>query len=84
VLNVLSTAGASVLGVGYLLPFCYFLWSLKYGKKAGRNPWGAVGLEWETESPPPTHNFDVTPIMTHGPYDYGHHSALGAKEAPVV
>ena len=34
--NVLSTAGASILAIGYLLPLIYFLWSLFYGKNAGR------------------------------------------------
>src|SRR5207247_5099049 len=43
VLNVLSTAGASILAVGYLLPLGYLLWSLKYGAKAGPNPWQATG-----------------------------------------
>ena len=43
VLNVLSSAGASILGIGYLIPFCYLLWSLKYGPKAPPNPWGATG-----------------------------------------
>src|SRR5436309_2626094 len=56
VLNVMSTAGASVLGVGYLIPMIYLTWSLKYGPKAPPNPWGAVGLEWTTPSPPPTEN----------------------------
>ncbi|MFL6264334.1 MAG: cytochrome c oxidase subunit I [Thermoanaerobaculia bacterium] len=70
VLNVLSTAGATVLGVGYLLPICYFAWSLRYGKKSGNNPWGAVSLEWDTPSPPPTENFYITPVVTHGPYEY--------------
>jgi cytochrome c oxidase subunit 1 len=70
VLNVLSTAGATVLGVGYLLPILYFAWSLKYGEKSGDNPWGAVGLEWDTPSPPPTENFYTTPVVTHGPYEY--------------
>jgi cytochrome c oxidase subunit 1 len=71
VLNVLSTAGASVLAVGFLLPMVYMVWSLKYGKNAGNNPWKSTGLEWETTSPPPTHNFDRTPIVTREPYDYG-------------
>src|SRR5213595_3873796 len=53
VFNVLSTAGASILGVGYLLPLIYFLWSLKFGRVAGPNPWRATGLEWQTPSPPP-------------------------------
>jgi hypothetical protein len=44
---VLSTAGASILAVGYLLPAIYLLWSLKYGAIAGANPWQAAGLEWK-------------------------------------
>jgi cytochrome c oxidase subunit 1 len=70
VLHVLSSAGASVLAVGYLIPAIYFAWSLKYGPIAGANPWGATGLEWKTSSPPPTHNFDEIPIVTHEAYDY--------------
>jgi cytochrome c oxidase subunit 1 len=70
ILNVLSSAGASILGLGFILPVLYLLWSLKYGKLAGKNPWGARGLEWMTDSPPPTHNFHETPVVTHEPYDY--------------
>jgi cytochrome c oxidase subunit 1 len=70
VLHVLSTAGASVLAVGYLMPMIYFIWSLKYGAMATANPWGASGLEWKTQSPPPLHNFDETPIVTQEAYDY--------------
>jgi cytochrome c oxidase subunit 1 len=70
VLNVMSSAGASILGFGYLLPFGYLLWSLKYGRHAGSNPWGATGLEWKTPSPPPPHNFDETPTVTEDPYVY--------------
>jgi cytochrome c oxidase subunit 1 len=70
VLNVLSTAGATVLGVGYMLPLFYLAWSLKYGAIAGNNPWQATGLEWQIQSPPLTENFLVTPIMDHEAYDY--------------
>jgi cytochrome c oxidase subunit 1 len=70
VLNVLSSAGASILGVGYLIPMVYLMWSLRYGKVAGSNPFGASGLEWTTTSPPPTENFARTPIVTDGPYSY--------------
>jgi cytochrome c oxidase subunit 1 len=69
-LNVLSTAGASILGVGYILPLVYLLWSWRYGKPAGANPWRATGLEWKTSSPPPRENFAETPVVTHGPYDF--------------
>jgi cytochrome c oxidase subunit 1 len=71
VLNVLSSAGASILGFGYLIPMIYLTWSLRYGRLAGSNPWGAVGLEWTTTSPPPTENFAETPIVTWNAYDYG-------------
>ncbi len=70
VLNVMSSAGASILAVGYLLPLVYFIWSLKFGKIAGPNPWGATGLEWQTPSPPPPDNFETTPFVTAGPYEY--------------
>lgn len=70
VFHVFSTAGASILGVGYLLPLLYLLWSLKYGRIAGPNPWRATGLEWQTESPPLKHNFKKTPIVTGPPYQY--------------
>jgi cytochrome c oxidase subunit I len=71
VLNVLSSAGASILAVGFILPALYLTWSLKYGEVAGNNPWRATGLEWQTTSPPPTHNFHETPVVTEEPYHYG-------------
>jgi cytochrome c oxidase subunit 1 len=70
VLNVLSTAGATILAVGYLLPMVYLLWSLRYGKLADDNPWQATGLEWRTPSPPPTFNFDEIPEVTWEAYEY--------------
>jgi cytochrome c oxidase subunit 1 len=70
VLNVMSSAGASILGVGYVIPMIYLIWSMRYGQKCAANPWGAVGLEWETTSPPPTDNFDELPVVTHPPYEF--------------
>lgn len=70
VLNVMSSAGASVLGIGYLIPLVYFIWSMRYGKPAGDNPWKAKGLEWETTSPPPVENFLTPPVVTEEPYNY--------------
>lgn len=69
-LNVLSSAGASILGVGYFIPLVYFIWSMRYGREAGPNPWRAKGLEWETPSPPPRENFEETPIVTEEAYAY--------------
>jgi cytochrome c oxidase subunit 1 len=84
VLNVLSTAGATVLAVGYLLPMIYFLWSMRYGKPAPDNPWQAAGLEWKTPSPPPTFNFDQEPVVTWEAYNYDEIDAAPKQEAQVV
>src|ERR1700681_4620010 len=70
VLNVMSSAGASILGVGYLIPLVYFIWSMRYGPVAEANPWGAKGLEWQTSSPPPTENFTKMPVVTEEAYAY--------------
>lgn len=71
VLNVLSTAGATVLAIGYILPLCYLTWSFFRGKKSGRNPWRATGLEWnEVDSPPTQQNFESIPIVDYEPYGY--------------
>jgi cytochrome c oxidase subunit 1 len=81
VLNVMSTAGASILGLGYLIPMCYLVWSLRYGKQVGPNPWNAKGLEWErSDSPPTTFNFDSTPVVTQEAYAYAESEA--APEVP--
>ena len=79
VLNVMSTAGASILGAGYVIPMIYLIWSMRYGRNATANPWGATGLEWKTTSPPPTENFPVTPVVTWEAYEFA-----PAKEAPNV
>ncbi len=70
VLNVMSSAGASILAVGYLIPLVYLIWSMRYGPVAGPNPWRATGLEWQTPSPPPQDNFEVTPVVTEEAYAY--------------
>jgi cytochrome c oxidase subunit 1 len=80
VLNVLSTAGASVLGAGFLLPIFYLAWSMRYGKISAGNPWSASGLEWQTTSPPPTENFAKTPTVVEEAYNYAH----PRKETVVV
>jgi cytochrome c oxidase subunit 1 len=68
--NVLSSAGASVLALAYALPLFYLGWSLFWGRRAAPNPWNATGLEWQTPSPPPEHNFPATPVVKRGPYCY--------------
>jgi len=76
--NVLSTAGASILAVGYVVPLFYLFWSMRYGKIAPRNPWRASGLEWEeADSPPIKHNFEEVPTVTKEAYHYHEGVRLG-------
>jgi cytochrome c oxidase subunit I len=70
VLNVLSSAGATILAAAYLMPLLYLTFSIFRGERAPANPWGGLGLEWQTPSPPFTKNFTVTPTVTKGPYDF--------------
>ena len=70
VLNVMSTAGASILAAGYILPLLYLLWSLVNGPLASDNPWKASGLEWQTSSPPPPENFGKIPQVTFEAYTF--------------
>jgi len=70
VLNVMSSAGASILAVGYILPMVYLIWSMRYGPIASSNPWPATGLEWQTSSPPPTENFEEIPVVTWEAYEF--------------
>ncbi len=72
VYHILSSAGASILAIGFVMPVVYFAYAIKYGKPAGANPWKASGLEWQTPSPPPTENFTYQPVITHEPYDFEH------------
>lgn len=81
VLNVFSTAGATILALGYTIPFFYLTYSLFFGPKASKNPWGATTLEWtECSSPPSPHNFDHNPKIPHESYDY---SFLNKEAASV-
>ena len=73
VLNVLSTAGASILAVGYVLPMIYFLWSLRYGRTCSvrtlttPSAWSGWFLRRRRRI-----NFDETPVVTWEAYDYEH------------
>lgn len=66
----ISTIGSYILGLGFVLVAYYLIKSLFTGPKAPPNPWGSRALEWQVSSPPPHHNFDYTPVIVNGPYDY--------------
>ena len=65
-----STIGAYVLGIGFLICGFYFLQSLFKSETASSDPWNSRAMEWMVSSPAPPHNFDYTPVVVNGPYDY--------------
>lgn len=80
--HVLSTAGASILGIGYLMLFIYLIYSLVAGKKSPQNPWPATGLEWEKAATPPvTFNFSEPVTVTEEPYNYANKDEEFYKQA---
>jgi len=81
VLNIFSTAGASILAIGLIIPLIYLTYSIFFGAKAPANPWLLPGLEWRTASPPPTENFEETPIVTWEAYEFGEESGLDLEDA---
>jgi cytochrome c oxidase subunit 1 len=79
-LHAFSTFGSWILGLGLFLVLAYLLASLRKKYDASNNPWGGTTLEWQTSSPPITHNFEHTPVASRPPYDYHH----PAPAAPAV
>ncbi len=69
-LHRIATVGSWIMVIGIIILIVNLIVSLKKGKKAPANPWGAATLEWTVSSPPPTENFHEIPVVTTGPYDY--------------
>jgi cytochrome c oxidase subunit 1 len=69
-LHAFSSYGSWILAIGFVIMAFYLMHSIWKGPRAGRNPWGALTLEWTNTSPPPPENFTTTPKLQHGPYDY--------------
>lgn len=83
-INVFISISAFVMGAAQLIFIANFVYSLFWGPKAARNPWHANTLEWGTPSPPGHGNFEKTPIVVRGPYEYSDpaHAEDWAPQAP--
>jgi cytochrome c oxidase subunit I len=80
--HVTSTIGSYIIGLGFLIMFGYLLHSLLKGRRAPANPWGSRAMEWQVSSPPPLHNFEHTPVIINGPYDY--HKPMSEFQLGIV
>ncbi len=71
-LQTFMTYAAFITIAAQVLFVINLFWSMFKGPKASDNPWDATTLEWTTTTPPPHDNFGgVTPVVNHGPYEYG-------------
>jgi len=77
-LNASITVAAIIVGVAQLIFIYNVIHSLRKGKKAEPNPWGATTLEWQTADTPPQHgNWGANlPVVHRWAYDF---SVPGAK-----
>jgi cytochrome c oxidase subunit 1 len=74
--NDFSSISAYLLGASFFLFICNFIWSIYIDpKRAPRNPWGSLGLEWQTPTPVPWFNFERVPVVLADPYHYGEQDA---------
>jgi cytochrome c oxidase subunit 1 len=73
--QLITIAAFGLYASGFIFAFNFF-WSIFRGEKAGRNPWNATTLEWQTSSPPKHGNWDEVPIVYHGPHEYSHPDIL--------
>jgi cytochrome c oxidase subunit 1 len=78
-LHVASTGGATIIAFGFLIILVYLFMSLRWGPLSGPNPWRSRGFEWNTPSPPPKDNYEVTPVFTHGPHEYQDFPEIGSE-----
>jgi len=69
-LNVFISYSAFALFAVQILFAFNFLWSLKFGKKAPQNPWDDNGMEWSLPNPAPHGNWERTPNVYRGPYEF--------------
>ena len=71
-LHQFMTYAAIITIAAQLIFVVNLFWSMFKGPKASDNPWEATTLEWTTTTPPPHDNFGgKTPVVNHGPYEYG-------------
>jgi cytochrome c oxidase subunit 1 len=68
--NIVSSMGAIVMIFGLAIIIINLIRSARHGGPAPDDPYGGKTLEWTVPSPPPVENFEKTPEITHGPYDY--------------
>ena len=78
-MNEFISTAAFIVGAAQLILIYNIVVSLRMGKPAGKNPWQACSLEWQTPTVPPEHGNwgDRLPVVHRWAYDY---SVPGAKE----
>ncbi|MFY7805394.1 MAG: cytochrome c oxidase subunit I [Limnoraphis robusta] len=79
-INMICSIGTIILTISTIPFLINAIWSWFKGPLAPDNPWDGLTLEWMTSSPPPIENFEGTPVLRTGPYDYGMKKTLAIRE----
>ncbi|MHB8380225.1 MAG: cytochrome c oxidase subunit I [Acidimicrobiales bacterium] len=75
-LNDISSVSAFLLGLSFLIFVANLMWSQFISPvQSPLNPWDSLGLEWQTATPIPRHNFDRIPVIMSDPYHYSEDGA---------
>ncbi|MDM5200667.1 cbb3-type cytochrome c oxidase subunit I [Fictibacillus enclensis] len=62
--NMVSTAGAFLMGIGFVFQVWQILYSIKHGERdLTGDPWNGRTLEWSIPSPAPHYNFAHLPAV---------------------
>ena len=70
--NRFASISSYVMAIGLLVFFYNVIWSARFGKPSGPNPWNGRTLEWMIPSPPHYYNFKHIPTVYGLPYDFSH------------
>ena len=64
ILNLLSTAGAYLMGIAVIILIYNIFKTIKAAPMENKDPWNAFTLEWYAGSPPNEKNFIDVPVVT--------------------
>jgi heme/copper-type cytochrome/quinol oxidase subunit 1 len=79
-LNLIISLASGLMTIGTLIFLYNMVVSWRSGPRAPWNPWRGRSMEWLVSSPPSLFNFDATPQVVGGPYQYG---VPGARHAVI-
>lgn len=84
-LNMVSTIGGFMMGIGFIIFVWSVLYSIRYEKRVGADAWGdGRNLEWSIPSPAPFYNFAREPkVLAQDDLWYKRENNIPADTSPL-